>query len=51
VDQYRKELARRQETEAQALATLTGWRIEEIRRRMGVTALDEKKWWQKLWGD
>ena len=50
-DQYRKDLARRQETEAQALATLTGWRIEDIRRTMGVTALDEKKWWQKLWGD
>ena len=51
VDPYRKELARRQENEAQALATLTGWRIEDIRRSMGVTALDEKKWWQKLWGD
>jgi hypothetical protein len=49
-DQYRKDLARRQETEAQALATLTGWRIEDIRRRMGVTALDERKWWQRLWG-
>jgi hypothetical protein len=50
-DQYRKELARRQETEAQSLATLTGWRVEDIRRSMGVTALDEKKWWQTLWGD
>ena len=49
VDQYRKELGRRRETEAQALATLTGWRIEDIRRSMGVTALDERKWWQKLW--
>ena len=50
VDQYRKELARRQEDEAQALSTLTGWRIEDIRRHMGVTAPDEKKWWQRLWG-
>jgi hypothetical protein len=50
-DHYRKQLAQRQENEAQVLATLTGWRIEEIRRSMGVTALDEKKWWQKLWGD
>jgi len=49
-DQYRKDLARRQETEAQTLATLTGWRIEDIRRSMGVTALDDKKWWQRLWG-
>ena len=50
-DQYGKELARRHESEAQALATLTGWHIEDIRRSMGVTALDEKKWWQKLWSD
>jgi len=50
-DQYRKDLARRHESEAQALATLTGWRIEDIRRSMGVTGLDEKKWWQKLWSD
>ncbi len=50
VDQYRKDLVRRQENEAQALATLTGWRIEDIRRSMGVTALDDKKWWQRLWG-
>jgi hypothetical protein len=50
-DQYRKELARRQETEAQSLATLTGWRVEDIRRSMGVTALDGKRWWQTLWGD
>ena len=42
--------ASRQENEAQTLATLTGWRIEDIRRSMGVTALDDKKWWQKLWG-
>jgi hypothetical protein len=49
-EQYRKELARRQETEAQTLATLTGWRVEDIRRSMGVSALDERKWWQKLWG-
>ncbi len=50
VDQYRKDLARRQENEAQTLATLTGWRIDDIRRSMGVTALDDKKWWQRLWG-
>jgi hypothetical protein len=49
-DQYRKDLVSRQENEAQALATLTGWRIEDIRRSMGVTAGDDRKWWQKLWG-
>jgi hypothetical protein len=50
-DQYRQQLARRQEAEAQALATLTGWSIDDIRRGIGVTAPDDRKWWQKLWGD
>jgi hypothetical protein len=49
-DQYRQQLARRQEAEAQALATLTGWSIDDIRRGIGVTAPDDRKWWQKLWG-
>jgi hypothetical protein len=32
---YREELALRQEREAQGLASLTGWSIAEIRRKMG----------------
>ena len=35
---YRRELRERQEREAQTLATLTGWRLEDIRRRAGLTA-------------
>jgi hypothetical protein len=34
-DQYRAGLSRRIEEEAQNLATLTGWNVNEIRRRMG----------------
>jgi hypothetical protein len=49
-DQYRQQLARRQEAEAQALATLTGWSIDDVRRGIGITAPDDRKWWQKLWG-
>ena len=49
--QYRQELARRHEAEAQALATLTGWKIDDIRRGMGVVAPDARKWWQKIWSD
>src|SRR5262249_56532733 len=46
---YRRDLGKRQEAEAQNLATLTGWRIDDIRKEIGVSAPDEKKWWQKLW--
>jgi hypothetical protein len=34
-EDYRRNLARRQETEAQTLATLTGWNIDEVRRKIG----------------
>ena len=48
-EEYRRDLGKRQEAEAQNLATLTGWRIDDIRKEIGVSAPDEKKWWQKLW--
>jgi hypothetical protein len=54
--EYRQALRRRQEEEARTLASLTGWRIGEIRQRMrlddgGEDPDDggEGKWWQKLW--
>jgi hypothetical protein len=52
---YRAALHARHETEAQALATLTGWNIAEVRRKMGAsgvpaTAPAEKSWWEKIWG-
>ena len=55
---YRRELRPRREREAQALASLTGWRIEDLRRRQGVGPVapppgpaDEVPvaWWRKLW--
>jgi hypothetical protein len=47
---YRAELPQRREREAQNLATLTGWDINEIRKNMGVAAPAEPlKWWQRLW--
>jgi hypothetical protein len=48
-DPYRRELTRRREAEAQALATLTGWSIDDVRRQMRVSAPNDRKWWQKLW--
>jgi hypothetical protein len=54
---YRRELPRRHEREAQTLASLTGWSIDEIRRRMGLDvarpqddAAAELPWWRRIWG-
>lgn len=51
--QYRQELPQRQEREAQTLASLTGWHINDIRRKMGVTTAAQTdspvKWWDRLW--
>jgi hypothetical protein len=47
---YRRELVKRHEQEAQNLATLTGWNIGEIRKKMNLgPKKDDKKWYQKLW--
>ena len=51
--QYREELPRRQEREAQTLATLTGWKVEDIRRKANIVAVANPdpnvKWWQAIW--
>lgn len=55
---YRRELGPRREREAQTLASLTGWRIEDIRRRQGAGPIAPPPgpssevpvpWWRKLW--
>jgi hypothetical protein len=49
---YRKELAHRQEREAQTLATLTGWSLADIRAKTpagGGPAPLGKNWWERLW--
>lgn len=52
---YRRDLPARREREAQALASLTGWRVEDIRRKQGVDPAppaDERvevPWWKRLW--
>lgn len=51
---YRQQSPKRREAEAQNLARLTGWNIEQIRRSMGVSdpgvppAIPEK-WWHRIW--
>jgi hypothetical protein len=49
---YRRELVKRQENEAQTLATLTGWDVSSIRRKMkigGHSGNKEGQWYRKLW--
>jgi len=50
---YLKTVSERQEKEAQTLANLTGWKIDDIRKKMNITAKVEteasKKWWKNLW--
>jgi hypothetical protein len=53
---YRQSLRARAEREAGNLSTLTGWPIEDIRRKIGPVGESEGKpdgrtWWQKLFGD
>lgn len=53
VQTYRQQVLQRHEQEAQTLATLTGWNINEIRKKMGIGASatpdQPVKWWQELW--
>ena len=50
---YRNQLRERQEKEAQQLASLTGWEINEIRRKMDLkgTPVPTQPWWRKLWNE
>jgi hypothetical protein len=50
---YRRELRKRQEHEAKNVAELTGWDLDEMRRKMhlnvAVVTPPEKKWWETIW--
>jgi hypothetical protein len=49
---YKQSLRERQEREARNLASLTGWSVEDVRRKMHLASNDttgEKKWWQTIW--
>jgi hypothetical protein len=52
---YRERLAQRSEQEAAALASLTGWSIDDIRRKMSLGGdaprPNGRKWWQRMWGN
>lgn len=47
---YRRELAERREREAQTLASLTGWDLNEIRTKMKLDAPSEPTpWYRNIW--
>ncbi|WP_425408338.1 DUF2330 domain-containing protein [Hyphococcus sp.] len=53
---YRANLPERFEKEAQTLANLTGWEIEDIRKKMNdgsqnFSPPQPEPWWKRLWGD
>jgi hypothetical protein len=50
---YREGLALRQAAEAETLAQLTGWNLEDIMKKVGVAPvpLDDTPWWSRLWQD
>ena len=51
---YREQLYGRHERQAETLATLTGWNINDIRKAMNLTARpiqDSKKWYERLWSE
>jgi hypothetical protein len=55
-ERYRQSLRERVEREAGTLAALTGWPIEDIRRKAGSPPggerrPDGRRWWQKLFGE
>ena len=46
---YFEEVAKRQEREAQTLASLTGWDLNQIRARMSIAPAPKTMWWEQLW--
>jgi hypothetical protein len=52
ISEYQAELRQRQEREAEQLANLTGWDIEDIRRKIPFPEAggsDNVPWWKKIW--
>ena len=47
--QYKRSLAQRFEQESQTLAKLTGWNIQDIRKKANITESQPTPWWRSLW--
>ena len=51
-DEYEASVRERQESEAQTLAMLTGWDLDEIRAKIPFLGQEEEEvvpWWKRLW--
>jgi len=49
---YLRSLRARRESEAENVATLTGWNVADVLRKMHLAAVEmprEKRWWERLW--
>jgi hypothetical protein len=47
--QYQRSLKERLEQEAQTLAKLTGWDLQDIRKKTNVAQGQSRPWWRNLW--
>lgn len=47
--EYQRSLPTRFEQEAQTLAKLTGWNIQDIRKKTNVTQTPSTPWWRTIW--
>jgi hypothetical protein len=47
--QYKKSLVQRQEQEAKNLAQLTGWNIQDIRKKANISQVPSVPFWQNIW--
>ncbi len=47
--QYQQSVRNRQEKEAQTVANLTGWDIEDVRRRIKFVEAEPTPWWRNIW--
>lgn len=53
--EYKASLPKRFEQEAQTLASLTGWAVDDVRAKMkgagqDFTPAPKDKWWERIWG-
>jgi len=47
--EYQQSVRDRQEREAKSLASLTGWKIQDIRERIKFVKAEPIQWWDNLW--
>lgn len=47
--EYKRSLNQRFEKESQTLAQLTGWKIQDIRKKTNIGQFEEVPWWRNIW--